>query len=76
MEQNYPKQSELRPILEELQKMLFSGKYFSDGANHPIIAELYDDLHEIYEKYVGVYDMIGFRSFRDEQRYTDCVDSM
>lgn len=67
---------ELRPILEELHNVLFSDKYFSDGELHPIKDELFNDLYDVYKKYVKVYDNCGFRAFGDEPRYTDCLDSM
>ena len=65
---------ELRPILEELHNVLFSDERFCEL--HPIKDELYNDLYDVYKKYVKVYDNCGLRAFSDEPRYTDCMDSM
>ena len=68
--------AEIKPILEELNNLLFSDKYFTDAQLHPIKGKIFDDLYDVYKKYVSVYDMCGFKAFNEDTRYTDMIDSI
>ena len=68
--------ADIRPVLEELNNILFSDKHFTDDKLQPVKEELFNDLYDVYNKYVKIYDSCGFRAFSDELRYTDVIDSI
>ena len=67
---------EIKPILEELHNVLFSDKYFTDDKLHPIKEEIFNDLYNVYKKYIGVYNESGYKAFNEGTQYTDTIDSI
>lgn len=65
--------SELRPMLEGLQNLLFAEDY---KMNLEPTREMFDELYHIYTKYMDIYNANSFRGFLEEPRETDCLESI
>ena len=67
---------EINPILEDLNNLLFSDKYFTGDKLHPIKEQIFDDLYNVYKKYMSIYNMCGYKAFNEGTHYTDTIDSI
>lgn len=65
--------TELRPWLEGLQDILFGDDC---KMNQEPTRQMFDDLYQIYCKYMDIYNRNSFRGFLDTPRTTDCLESI